>query len=52
VAHNCNPINSGGRDQEDGGLKPAQAHRVWNPVLKILNTNKGWQGGTSGGAPA
>jgi hypothetical protein len=26
VAHACNPSYSGGRDQEDSGLKPAQAN--------------------------
>jgi hypothetical protein len=26
VAHTCNPSCSGGRDQEDQGLKPAQAN--------------------------
>jgi hypothetical protein len=25
VAHTCNPSSSGGRDQEDGGSKPAWA---------------------------
>jgi hypothetical protein len=28
VAHVCNPSYTGGRDQEDLGLKPAQANRV------------------------
>jgi hypothetical protein len=26
MAHACNPGYSGGRDQEDGGSKPAQAN--------------------------
>jgi hypothetical protein len=26
VAHTCTPSYSGGRDQEDGSLKPAQAN--------------------------
>jgi hypothetical protein len=34
VAHACNPSNSGGRDQEDGGLKPAQANSLRDPMLK------------------
>jgi hypothetical protein len=28
VAHTCNPSYSGGRDQEDGGLKPAWANSL------------------------
>jgi hypothetical protein len=28
VAHACNPSNSGGRDQEDHGSKPAQAKKI------------------------
>jgi hypothetical protein len=35
VAHVYNPGYSGGRDQEDLCLKPAQ-------ILKISNTKKGW----------
>jgi hypothetical protein len=32
VAHACHPVYSGGRDQEDYSLKPAQAN---NPISKI-----------------
>jgi hypothetical protein len=35
VAHACNPSYSGGRDQEDTGLKPAQAN---SSISKIPNT--------------
>jgi hypothetical protein len=41
VAHACNPTNSGGRDQEDCGSKPAQANRLWDPVSKTPITDKG-----------
>jgi hypothetical protein len=34
VAHTCNPSYSGGRDQEDRGLKPAQANSLRDPILK------------------
>jgi hypothetical protein len=34
VAHACNPSYSGGRDQEDHSLKPAQASSSRDPVLK------------------
>jgi hypothetical protein len=33
--------NLGGRDQEDRGLKPAQANSSQDPILKIPNTKKG-----------
>jgi hypothetical protein len=54
VAHAYNPSYSGGRDQEDHGLKPASP---WQIVLKILfwkklNTKKVWWSGSSGRAPA
>jgi hypothetical protein len=54
VVHTCNPSYSGGRDQEDHGLKPASP---WQIVLKILfwkklNTKKVWWSGSSGRAPA
>jgi hypothetical protein len=35
VAHVYNPCYSEGRDQEDHGLRPAQANVSWNPILKI-----------------
>jgi hypothetical protein len=34
VAHACNPSYSGGRDQEDLGLKPAQANSSWDPISR------------------
>jgi hypothetical protein len=45
VAHACNPSYSGGRDQEDCGLKPAWANRSWDPISKKLITQKGWWNG-------
>jgi hypothetical protein len=34
VAHACDPSYSGGRDQEDHGLKPAQGNSSQDPILK------------------
>jgi hypothetical protein len=34
VAHTCNPSYSGDRDQEDHGLKPAQANSLRDLILK------------------
>jgi hypothetical protein len=34
MAHACNPSYSGGRDQEDRGLKPAWASSSRDPILK------------------
>jgi hypothetical protein len=34
VVHACNPSYSGGRDQEDCGLKPARANSLQDPILK------------------
>jgi hypothetical protein len=31
---------SGDSDQEDCGLKPAQANSSWDPILEILNTKR------------
>jgi hypothetical protein len=33
VAHAFNPSYSGGRYQEDFGLKPAQANRSWKKAI-------------------
>jgi hypothetical protein len=46
VAHTCNPSYLGGRDQENLGLKPAQANASQDPILKILITKKGWWSGS------
>jgi hypothetical protein len=40
VAHACNPSYSGGRDQEDHGLKSAQANSSPDPFSKIPNTKR------------
>jgi hypothetical protein len=42
VTHTCNPIYSGGRDQEDRGSKPTQANSSRDPISKISKTEKGW----------
>jgi hypothetical protein len=34
VDHACNASYSGGRDQEDCGLKPAWGNSSWAPILK------------------
>jgi hypothetical protein len=41
VAHVCNLNYSGGRDQEDCHLNPAQANSSHDPISKIPNTKKG-----------
>jgi hypothetical protein len=40
VAHTCNPSYSGGRDQEDGISKPAQANSLWDRILKKNSSQK------------
>jgi hypothetical protein len=42
VAHTYNPSNSGGRDQEDRGSKPARANSSQDSILKrfILQPQK------------
>jgi hypothetical protein len=42
MAHAYNPSYSGGRNQEDCGLKPARANSWWNTTLKKPITEKGW----------
>jgi hypothetical protein len=34
MAHACNPSYLRGRDQEDHGLKPAQANTLRDPISK------------------
>jgi hypothetical protein len=34
MAPACNPSYSGGRNQENGGLKPAQANNSQDPISK------------------
>jgi hypothetical protein len=43
MAHACNPSYSGGRDQENCSLKPAQANSSRDPILKNPIT-KNWAG--------
>jgi hypothetical protein len=40
VAHACNPNYSGGRDQEDGGLRPAPAKSLQDPISKKKKKKK------------
>jgi hypothetical protein len=46
VAHAYNPSYSGGRDQEDRGLKPVQATSLWDSIPKKPITKKGWWSGS------
>jgi hypothetical protein len=46
VAHAYNPSYSGGRDQENCGLKPARANSLQDPISKKLFTKKGWWSGS------
>jgi hypothetical protein len=41
VGHNCYPSYSGGRDQEDHGLKPAWANSSVRPYLEKTLHKKG-----------
>jgi hypothetical protein len=52
ATHSCNPSYSVGRDLEDHGLKSAKANSSPDPILKIPNTKKGWQSGSSCRVPA
>jgi hypothetical protein len=52
VAHACNPSNSGGRDEEDCGLKPTWANSLRDPVSKNTQPKKGWWSDLCGRAPA
>jgi hypothetical protein len=40
MVHTCNPSYSGGKDQEDHGLKPAWANSLRDSILKKSNTKK------------
>jgi hypothetical protein len=48
VAHAYNPSYSGGRDQEDHGLKPAWANSSQDPILKKKKKSekKAWLSGS------
>jgi hypothetical protein len=41
VAHTCNPSYSGGREQEDCGLKPAWENSLPRPYLEKTHQEKG-----------
>jgi hypothetical protein len=49
VAHACNLSYSGGRDQDDGGLKAAQANRSRDPISKKTHHKKKGGGGVAQG---
>jgi hypothetical protein len=40
VAHSYNPCYSGGRDQEDHGLKPAKVNSSQDPISKKIQHKK------------
>jgi hypothetical protein len=40
VAHTCNPSYSGGRDQDDDGLKPAWGNSSQDLIMKIPITKR------------
>jgi hypothetical protein len=40
MAHALNPCYSGGRDQEDHGLKPARTNSSRDPILKKTLTKR------------
>jgi hypothetical protein len=46
VAHACNPSYSGGRDQEDNGLKPDGANSFRDPIWKTHHDKKSWWSGS------
>jgi hypothetical protein len=48
----CNSSCSGGRDQEDWGLRAAKANSWQALISKVPNTKKDWQSGSSGRVPA
>jgi hypothetical protein len=52
VVYACSPNCTEGRDQENHDSKTAQASSSQDPILKILNTKKGWQSGSSSRVPA
>jgi hypothetical protein len=46
-AHACNSSYSGGKDQEDLGLKPAWVNSSRDPILKNPSQKYGWWSGSS-----
>jgi hypothetical protein len=51
VAHTCNPGYSGGRDQEDQGLKPDRGNSSKDPILKKTLHKNGADGVAQGEGP-
>jgi hypothetical protein len=51
MGHACNPSYSGGRDQEDRGLKPAQANSWQDPISKKTHHRKTADGVAQGKGP-
>jgi hypothetical protein len=41
VAHIYNPSHSGGRDQEDQGIKPTKVNSLQDPILKNPSQERG-----------
>jgi hypothetical protein len=53
MAHTSNPSYLGGRDQEDRGLRPAQANSLWDPPISKNNQSKiVWRFDSSSRVPA
>jgi hypothetical protein len=50
AAYTCNPNYLGGRNQEDHGLKAAQANSSQDPIRKTQHKNR--VGSLSGSSPA
>jgi hypothetical protein len=51
VTHACNPSYSGGRDQENQGLKPARASSSGDPISKKYPSQKRAGGMVQGEGP-
>jgi hypothetical protein len=51
VAHSYNPSYSGGRDQEDQGLKPAWTNSLQDPISKKKPSQKRVGGVAQGVGP-
>jgi hypothetical protein len=51
LVHTYNPSYSGGRDQEDHGLKPSQANSLGDTILKKTHHKKGLAGVAQGISP-
>jgi hypothetical protein len=52
VTHACNPSYMGVWDQEDCGLRPAQANSSWDSNLQNNQSKMEWRCGSSSRTPA